>query len=150
MILIALCVTNAHAYRANFTWSSNPEPLIGYILHFEEGPIAVPPFKCIGLNNNLPKIISKEEAEDTDYTRNIAPDKSSTYIDGLSPYKVYRFALTAYTGGTCDDDVSTPDIDERTLTFIKDGKTYCESDYTKAVYVGIQPYPSIKNIYLNL
>jgi hypothetical protein len=145
LIPMLLLAFNVQAYKIKFSWEQNPEPLTGYTLYFKENTTPIIPFNCEGLNNNKPKTVSKTTAHNPDAVIFNPVEEGRGYIeiDGVSPYKEYSFALTAYVDGEC-----TP---EKELTkYREDGSPYCESDYSDIVTVGIQAAPTIKTLLLRL
>jgi hypothetical protein len=71
----------------SFQWTTNPEPLAGYKLHYVAGAISTTPFEGTGLSNNLGLL------EDSP----ILIDKVTTYtVKGLLSDETYHFALSAY------------------------------------------------------
>ncbi len=72
----------SHARDASFTWTANPEPLIGYKLYYKTGTDSGEPYDGTDLNAEGSPIL--------------LGNVTMTTLTGLSPNKTYQFALTAY------------------------------------------------------
>lgn len=82
LFISLVCSTGAFAKDVSFTWSANPEPVIGYKLYYKKEGQAVPPF------------------DGTDATAGKSPLYVGNYTDftitGLDENATYHFTLTAY------------------------------------------------------
>ena len=80
--LILLIPSLSHAKDVTFQWTANPEPVVGYKLHYKTGDSNTPPYDGTGLTEgNSPIPIGKV----TTYT-----------VTGLSDSETYHFTITAY------------------------------------------------------
>ena len=69
----------------SFSWTANPEPVIGYKLYYKTGNDSSAPYTGTGLTEgNAPIVLG---------------NVTSHTVKGLSPNETYHFVLTAYNAG---------------------------------------------------
>ena len=80
--IFSLSPIQSHARDASFTWTANPDPLVGYKLYYKTGTNSSAPYNGTNLNEGSSPIILDKV--------------TTTVVTGLSPNETYQFVLTAY------------------------------------------------------